>query len=297
MSLHFDLRELQIFVAAAEELNFTRASERVHISQPALSQRIARLEGRLGVSLFRRGPQGVTLTKAGSDLRDGAERLLAEARQLARQVGAVRRTGESTIRLAYVEYAVQRWIPAIVSAITARHRGMHVEHVEMPAFEIPSALRESRADVGLGLGPIRGRGIEHRPLCRGQWLVVCSTTHSLARVDEVSLHDLAHEPIILFERSLNPRAFDAFGDACRRAGFEPKVALQTRQPTLGLELARQGLGVLAIASYALPDCGPGLEARPLRGLRSRPSLAVAWRREDTSGPVQTTVDAAVRMMR
>ena len=292
MASPFDLRELEYFVAAAEELNFTRAAERVFVTQPALSQTIAHLEGRLGVSLFTRTPKGVALTGAGEVLFAGARDLLDGAGALAERTRSVVREADARVRFGYIEYALQLIVSPMVAALLRRHPAARVERIEMPAYEVARALADRRIDVGFGVRPIAGRGISTRTIAEGQWLAVVPEGHAFARADEVPLDALDGERLLLFARALNHRVFDSVVDCCRRAGFEPAVVYETVQVHAGLRLVADGVGVLLIASYAVPELPAGLAARPVRGLDVDLVLAVAWRRDDDSPLVRTVVEAA-----
>ena len=288
-----ELRDLECFVAAAEELNFTRAAERVFITQPALSQKIAQLERKLGVPLFERGPKGVALTAAGGVMLEGARRLLAGAAELVRGVREAGGAEAARVRLGYVEYALQQIVSPILATLVRNHPGVGVERIEMPSFEIAGALADRRIDVGFGMLPIAGPGVRTRLMARGEWLAVMSDGHPLASAADLALASLAGEPLLLFARALNPRVFDALVDRCRAAGFEPNVVYQGVQVHVGPRMAAEGLGVLVIASWALPDLPPGVVARPVRDVGLRLSLAVAWRADDASPVTRTLVEAAV----
>jgi DNA-binding transcriptional LysR family regulator len=288
-----ELRDLECFVAAARELNFTRAAERVFMTQPALSQKVARLERTLGVPLFVRGARGVALTAAGVAMLEGAGRILEAARELEREVRAAGGAESGRVRLGYVEYALQQLAPPILAALVRRHPGVAVEPVEMPSFEIARALNERRIDVGFGMRPIAGRGVRTRRMADGEWLAVVPREHRLASAERLSLASLAGERILLFARALNPRVFDAFVARCRAAGFEPDVAYQGVQAHVGPRMVAEGLGVLVIASWALPDLPPGVVVRTIDDVGYRLALCVAWRTGDDSPVTRTLVEAAV----
>lgn len=293
MATPFDLRELEYFVAAAEELNFTRAAERVFVTQSALSQKIAQMEGKLGVGLFERSPRGVALTDAGDVLLGGARDLLAAARDLADRTRRAVQEGDGGVRLGYVEYAVQMIVSSLVAALLRRHPSARVSNIEMPSFDQARALKEGRIDVGFGMRPIVGKGVATKTIVEGTWLAVMPETHRLAPEREIAVEALSAERLLLFARSLNHRVYDRVVDSFRRAGFEPHIVYETVQAEVGPRLVAEGVGVFVIASYALRDVTPGLVARPVRGMAIQPTLAVAWRRGDDSPLVRTLVEAAV----
>src|SRR5262245_23604445 len=122
-----ELRDLEIVVALSEELHFGRTAERVHLSQPALTQALARLESRLGAQLFERSSRRVALTPAGAALVPRARALVEQAAEAAALVGRVASGEEGAVRLGVVGSAMLDLLPELVRAMHARHPGVELE--------------------------------------------------------------------------------------------------------------------------------------------------------------------------
>ncbi|MET9258305.1 LysR substrate-binding domain-containing protein [Streptomyces sp. NPDC003717] len=284
MTTDVHLRELRYFVAVTEELHFTRAAERLYVSQPALSKQIRALERQLGAELFRREPRGVRLTEAGTALLPHARRMLADWADAAAALEAVRsaRTGTLVVGMS-TSPGRGGLLPAIRSRFTAAHPEARVR-LRQVGWEDPTAgLADGTADAAFVWLPLPDAG-------RYDWIVAAEEprlvalpdTHPLAARAEIDFADLADEPFL----ALPPDA-GALRDFW--LALDERRALGAGPPRVGAEIAGTeetyealvaGLGVCLVASGNAPllTLG-GVTTRPVRGLT--PSrFALAWRRED-----------------
>jgi DNA-binding transcriptional LysR family regulator len=216
-----ELRHLRYFVAVAEELNFSRAAERLHMAQPPLSLAIRQLEQELGTELFQRSTREVTLTEPGRALLEGARRTLAEAE---RAVGSAKRAavGEvGQVRVAFSWSARYETLPALGQALRARHPDVEMLAQEMWNAQMPAALRSGAVDVAVALCPERAPDLVQEVIRSEPVVAVVGTDHALARQDAIPLSSLAGERFLFFPRELAPRLHDVLIALCRRAGFEP----------------------------------------------------------------------------
>jgi DNA-binding transcriptional LysR family regulator len=148
-----ELRHLRYFVAVADELNFSRAAERLHMAQPPLSAAIRQLERELGVELFTRTSREVRLTDAGRAFLDGARRTLAESERAAHEA---RRAGAGELRRLRIGYSWSvrfETLPAIGRALRAGHPGIDVLTQEMWNVRMAGALADGSIDVAIALCP------------------------------------------------------------------------------------------------------------------------------------------------
>src|SRR5919197_2022691 len=159
-----ELRDLEIVVALSEELHFGRAAERVHLSQPALTQALGRLESRLQAPLFERTSRRVSLTPAGAALLPRARRLLEQAAEAVQLVRRVARGEEGGVRLGVVGSAMLELLPQLVREVRAQQQGIELDIREAVSAEQVAALRAGQLDLGIlhtGLAP---DGLEALPL-------------------------------------------------------------------------------------------------------------------------------------
>lgn len=222
-----ELRHLRYFVAVAEELNFSRAARRLQMAQPPLSVAIKQLEAELGTELFRRSSREVTLTEAGDALLVGARRTLAEAESA---FAAARRAGAGelgSLRIGFSWSARFETLPALGQAFRVERPEVELLTEEMWNSRMTPALREGTIDVAVALCPEIAGDLTYTPIRRERVVILLSSSHPLARADEISLEALADEEFVLFPRELAPRLYDMLVGLCRQAGFEPTVGKES----------------------------------------------------------------------
>ena len=218
-----ELRHLRYFVAVAEELNFSRAAQRLHMAQPPLSVAIRQLEQELGVELLQRTTREVKLTDAGGTLLDSARAILAD---VDRAVSATRRAAEGglgSLRVAFSWSERFETLPAIGRTFRRLHPDVALLTEEMWNARMPAALRAGELDVAVSLCPEVSSDLSYETIRSEPVLVVVADGHPFADAGSVSLSALADEEFLLFPRELAPRLFDTMIGFCRRAGFEPKL--------------------------------------------------------------------------
>ena len=203
-----ELRELRYFYVLSEELHFGRAAERLHISQPPLSQAIAQLERKLGARLLDRTSRQVTLTRAGAVLSRHAYRLLLEANDA---VGATQRTaaGETgTLRLALGSVARFTILPHMQHSLTARFPNLGLEVIEEEGDAVVEIVRSGGVDVGLLVCAPEVDGIESVPVRAEGAVAVVSQGHPLAAMETVTVEQLAKYPLLVWPRSQSRGSHD-----------------------------------------------------------------------------------------
>ncbi|MBM3794164.1 MAG: LysR family transcriptional regulator [Acidobacteria bacterium] len=277
----FELRQLHYFLALAEELHFSRAAQRVFISQPALSQQIGRLERGLGVKLFERDRHTVRLTDAGRAFMEGAAATLAAAR-----VAASGLAGQTPgLRIGYREYGFSSIVLPAFTRLQRAHPRARLDRLDLGIGQLIPALLERRIDVGIGLLPFDDARIESQRIASGHWVAVLPRAHRLARRrSKVAARDLRGERLIVFQRSLNPAVYDRLLHQLREAGVAPsgERPQETAQVQVGPALVAEGLGIFLVASYALPPLSAAVTARPMEGLGQALEVGACWRAGETN---------------
>jgi DNA-binding transcriptional LysR family regulator len=196
-----ELRELRYFFVLSEELHFGKAAERLHISQPPLSQAIAQLERKLGARLLDRTSRQVTLTRAGAVLSRHARRLLLEANDA---VGATQRAaaGETgTLRLALGSVARFTILPHMQHSLTTRFPNLGLEVTEEEGDAVVEIVRSGGVDVGLLVCAPEVDGIESVPVRVEGAVAVVNQGHPLAAMESVTVAQLAKYPLLVWPRS------------------------------------------------------------------------------------------------
>ncbi|MGP4019119.1 LysR substrate-binding domain-containing protein [Saccharopolyspora sp. 5N708] len=286
MDIH--LRHLRYFVAVAEELHFTRAAQRLFVSQPALSKQIRVLERELGFALFERRSRDVVLTAQGAALLPEAAATLA-AWERAQQ--AAREAAQQRELVVGMQTAVGRGL---------QRRAMRRFGEQLPQWRMvlrlvdwtdPTAgLADGSSDVAFVWRPVRPRDISTRTLRRERRVVAVPADHPLADRAEIPFHELLDEPFIaLPPEAAELRDFWLASDA--RAGRAPVIGAVAGSADEVFEAIAAGLGVVLLAEgNAALYSRPGITTRPVTGLTPA-ELAIAWRTNDTRPAVQAFLAA------
>ena len=285
-----ELRHLRYFVAVAEELNFSRAAERLHMAQPPLSVAIRQLEQELGTSLFERTSREVRLTEAGAALLDGARRTLVEAD--AAFVAARRAAGGAvgSLHVGYSWSARFETLPALGRAFKDQCPDVELLAEEMWNGRMPGALRARAIDVALALCPDVVGELSYATVRSEPVVALLSSSHRFASETAVGLDAFAGDEFLLFPRELAPRLHDVMVGLCRAAGFEPRLrteSFHTRWTIGAWEPGTVGL-VPQSVSRELPGGVVAIAITPPGPLETQ----LVWRDDDASATVAAFVQMA-----
>jgi DNA-binding transcriptional LysR family regulator len=246
--LPVDIRWVESFAVVAEELHFTRAAQRLRVSQPALSQQIARLERQLGVQLFTRSPGAVALTPAGIALWREVQPTLAGLRAGIAAARAVGAGAKGRLRVQHLSSYGPHVLPMVAAQLRETDPDLVVELREASIEEQLAALRQRVADVGVfHLDPdvdLDAPGISTTTLAAAPRYVALPRGHVFATSRTLSLDQLAGDvwviPVGASERSVQEANVVA---ACRRHGFEPRIGQRANSIETMLGLVASGFGV------------------------------------------------------
>ncbi|SDV47003.1 LysR family transcriptional regulator [Chitinasiproducens palmae] len=238
-----NFRSLQCFVILAEELNFSRAAERLHIAQPALSQQIRLLEERLGTQLVDRARRPLRLTEAGQYLRTEARQILGSCEQASlgtREIGMGRR---GWLSIGFTRSAMYSILPPALKAFHHAYPEVELKLFEMLTEEQTDALRDARIHVGIGRQPLEIPGCTAYPLLREHIVVALSPDHPLAGRKKIRIAELEDTPLILYPKHRNAQFSRTVQGLYRDAGVTPFVAHQAYEIQTAIALVAAGLGV------------------------------------------------------
>ncbi|OBG34534.1 LysR family transcriptional regulator [Mycobacterium alsense] len=250
------LLQLKAFTSVADQGGFTAAGRRLGLSQPAVSRAVATLEKELGVPLFVRRRDGLSLTEAGSvaltHAREAVRHLTLMRTEVAGLAGDIR----GTLSLASLPTATAALVAPQLQAFVQRHPAVTIRLLEGSEQEIRDWLDQGAAEAGVVTLPIKG--LDVAVLGEQEMVAVVPAGSRLASKKTITYPDLASEP---FVRGTGGCA-DVFMPVARQAGVHFDLAFDAREVTAAFEIVRAGLGVSILPSVGLPDL-PGVAVRPL----------------------------------
>jgi DNA-binding transcriptional LysR family regulator len=289
-----ELRHLRYFVAVAEELHFRRAAERLHMSQPPLSQQIKALENDVGVQLLVRDRRGVSLTPAGTaflaesyNVLGAVEHAVATAQQVAH--------GEmGDLSIGFVGSAMYGLVPELLRAFGEEHRAVRVRLREMASAAQMPALQVREIDIGFLRPPVAAEGITVETLFEEPLVVALPADHPLAATTRVDVRRLRDEAIVILSPYDAPGMYTATEATLAAAGVVPHVVQTVTELPTAVGLVAAGLGVTLVPASLVSLHRTGVVYRPLKGRAHMVRLAVAYRSRSQPPVVQAFLDLARR---
>ncbi|MBL0420714.1 LysR family transcriptional regulator [Ramlibacter sp. AW1] len=291
-----ELRQMRYFVEVADALSFTRAAERLHMSQPPVSRQIARLEEEIGAALFHRTKQSVALTEAGRAFYDQARATLASAQAA---LTAARRAAAGHVgRLALGFGGLSAyWWPQVMAEFRARSPSVELVLHPLQLAHQRAALLEDRIDVGMVVLPLEHADLAaERFRCEPLW-VALPEGHALAAHRSLSLSQLADCDFVMVPWTRGHGFGRLTMRICSRAGFVPRVVQEAEpmESVVGMVGAGVGLAIVPAIVSQLPVSR--VVYRPIRERYARAEIGIAWSKGNHSPVLKHFVDVARRVVR
>lgn len=271
-----ELRHLRYFVAVAEELHFGRAAERLHLSQPPLSQQIRRLEDVVGYALFVRTSRSVKLTGAGEAYLERARRTL---RNVQRDIEEIRRIGQGevgSLHIGFVSSAMLTTLPEIFRAYREAYPGVHLHLHESFTSRVAEGLENGTLDAGILRDGDAAETLNVTTLFSEPYVAVLPATHSCAQQKSISPGVLRNEPFVYYPRSAGGRAFEKPLIMFEEHGFRPQIVQEASHWLTILRLVGTGLGVSVAPACVQRIAAPEVVCIPLRGAKVVSNIELAW---------------------
>lgn len=288
-----ELRHLRYFLAVAEERNFTRAAVRLNIAQSPLSRQIRQLEKEIGVQLFTRTTRSVALTYAGEIFHERARGLLESASEAAEAARKAARGEHGTLAVGFTGSATYELLPGIARGYGDRYPEVTLDvHSDLVTPQQIEMLLAGRLHVGVLRTPVTARGIAVELLRREPVMVALANRHPATASREIDLADLRDEWFIA--PLLDPPSvmYSLMRDACRTAGFSPRIRQVVAGSATLVAMVAADMGV-ALVPASLRHLGiDGAAFRPLRGPQITTGLALAYQDTNVSPLIRRFIDMA-----
>ncbi len=280
-----DFRHLKYFVAVADEQNFTRAAERLHISQPPLSRQIQDLEEELGTPLFERGSRPLKLTDAGRFFYGHATRLLEQAAQAVRSTKRVAQL-ERRLVIGFVASTMYGALPLLVRKFRAANPHTELALTEMSTVDQIEALKAGRIDVGFGRVRLDDPSIKREILREERLVVAIPAEHELAATDgPLTLPDVAAHPLLVYPRTPRPSYADQVLSLLRDLALEPASVLEVQEMQTALGLVASGMGLCVVPASVHRLRPDEVVYRPLAEPQATSPIIMSTRLQDQSGDI------------
>ncbi|CAL9595253.1 LysR family transcriptional regulator [Streptomyces sp. enrichment culture] len=269
-------QQLVYFVAVAETRHFTRAAERVHVSQPSLSQQIRALEKELGAELFSRARGNIALTDAGEALLPLARRILADADTARHEVQELAQLRRGRVRLGATPSLCTGLLPEVLRAFHDLYPGIRLFVEEGGSHDLVRGLARGALDLALVVLPLPSPSpaLTTVELIQEDLVVVSSAADPAPR-RPVRIADLQGRPMVMFRHGYDLRELTVA--ACRAEGFEPSFTVEGGEMDAVLGFVRAGLGVAVVPSMVAARAGRDVRVTALAPPGLRRTIALAHR--------------------
>lgn len=260
--MNVTIRQIEVFLAVAELGSFTRAAERLRMTQPALSQQVRELEAALDIRLFDRTTRRVELTAGGREFSAAAGKVLEDLELAVRNAADLAERRRGRIVIAAPPLLAAAILPRAIAEFRASHPGIQVAVLDTGTDRIVEAVRLGKADCGLGTFAPAEEGIERASLARDSLMLFCGPGSPFFDRDAVAWRELADEPLVTLTRDSGIRLLVEVGYEAAEVPLRP--AFEVSQITTAVALVEAGLGSAVLPTYAFAAAeGKRVAARPL----------------------------------
>ena len=281
--MDLELSEMHSFLTLADGLHFGRAAETLHVSQPALSKQIQRMEAKLGGPLLVRRYRKVSLTPAGVVLRDRAKQVLRDATTSEQLVKLAIRGEAGLLRVGFGIASLASGLPELILNFRKRYPHAHMTMRDMSTPSQIESLLRGEIDAGFVRLPVLDDRVEWAAVLE-EHLVVAYNPKGDFR-PTAGLASLRGAPFVVHSRATSASLYDHTVRTCRAAGFEPRIVQEVNELFTVLNLVRAGLGVSLVPSSARLMRVPQVRLSETRVEEARWSVGIAWKKEEAVAPL------------
>lgn len=292
-----DIKQMRYFLMLAQELNFGRAAEKLHITQPPLTRHIKALENELGVTLFMRTPKGAELTEAGRALLEEVPNILSLTQRAKEKTQLAQEGFIGRLDVGFFSSGVLNAIPRLLGGFRERSPKVKIGLYNMTKIQQIAALRERRISIGFNRLVPDEEDLAVEIVLREPFLVALYRGHRLCAQDSVSLQDLDDEPMVVYPNAPLYGLGQEIAAAFRAEGVRFRVEQDTEDIVTCLALVASNFGVCITTQSAETLNLPNVVYKPLKSRVLRDiELCCMYRRHDTS-PILQAFLAHVRQFR
>lgn len=292
MNESIDLRQFRYFLAVCEELNFSRAAVRLHISQPPLSRQIRQLEEQLGVQLFLRSKTGVTLTEAGAAFLPEVKRTLLQAEKAIAVAQKMQSKNQGKFVIGYTTVFERSAIPDVTDELRQRFPDWQILTTGSYSINLVREISKGAMDAAFVGLHTDVQDLQVEKIIDDPLVVALPSGHRLANKRLISFDMLRDEPMFWFERRLNPGFYDHCQAFFQKIDFKPHVIPEPPDHHILLGLIAEGKGVALVPASLQCIKRQGVVFRKLKQ-EAHPlsmGIAVAWSKQNQSPVLQAFLE-------
>ena len=293
--MEVDLADFEAVVALAETLHFGRAADRLHVSQPALSKRVRKLEARIGGPLLLRRYRDVRLTEAGRLLADRGRQLLRESAATVAFSQRAARGEAGRLRIGFGIASIIGLLPEVLLRFRRSHPDVQLELRDMSTPDQVDGLAAGEIDIGFVRLPVTADRLVVRPVLDERLVLAIGPRSSWN--PRIGLRSVAAEPFIIIARARSASFYDHALSVCAATGFAPRIVQEANELFTVLSLVGAGLGVSLVPRSAALMRLPGIRFRELTLAEAAWNIGVAWHRDAGTVPLVQRFVAGVRPRR
>jgi DNA-binding transcriptional LysR family regulator len=283
------------FLVVADELNFRRSAERLHLDQSALTRRIQRLEQAVGFRLLERTTREVMLTAGGRRFYEDNVGLLQRYADSVATARAISEGRAGTVRVAYMAFAATELMPRAVARFAQIHPQIEVKLTYIRTQGQKLALANDEIDVGYMIGPYVHSEYQSVQLSQDQLYLVGPRNHGLMRQAAVRPADLVGADLILGDMVEWGEFRWRLADLLHSNGIPLRVRLEASNTLALIGLVAAGLGVTIYPESLIGFLGRNVEVRPIQHPDFRSETVLVWKRTNRSGPTRRFIDVATKL--
>jgi LysR family transcriptional regulator for metE and metH len=273
--MKLDIRHLKLIVAVTEEKSVTRAGERLHLTQSALSHQLRDIEERLGTPLFLRMNKRMLLTQAGERLLATARQVLDDIKRVEEDIAQIASNKQGALRISTECYTCYHWLPDLLKEFNRKYPGVEVQIILEATRQPVQSLLDGKLDLAIVSRAPRNKRLRYQPIFEDEVVAIMRPDHPLAARPYLRARDFAGQHLLLY---VAPKDSDLFRLLLTPAGVTPAKVSQVQLTEAILEMVKAGLGISMMARWAVKeqvDSGR-IVALPLtsKGLRRQWSAAI-----------------------
>jgi len=272
-----DIRNLECFMEVARHKSFSKAAEMMYISQPSISRAIKELESQFGVILFYRDTKSVELTDAGEIILQQAQQIVSSFQNITSQLGELKKMQSGKIYIGLPQITAITTFSNMINSFRREYPNIHIQLYEFGPKKVEASIQDGLLDIGI-FTPAEDNEIYEKIWFEEDPLeVVMHPTNRLAQYEFMDYHKLIDEQFILYNNEYH--LHDMIINACKQAGFQPKIILETSQREWMMQMVMDNLGIALLPSKICRSLDTKVIAsRPFSDPKPWLQLALVWKK-------------------